>query len=107
MTEQMIPEKQLIPLGQSIVEQVVASEQLVTASFHVGTQTKVLTMLGVSVDCVKDGIRLGSRDEDSDWSEVRDGTVGGAGTNGRINLVASSFPKSPPRAINSPFDVTL
>ena len=72
-----------------------------------GGNKGVLTMLGVGGDCVEDELRLGDRDEDGDWSGVRDGTVGGAGTNGRINLVASSFPKSPPRAINSPFDVTL
>ena len=51
-------------------------------------------------------LMLGDRDEDGVW--LIDGTAEGAGRrNGRGNLVASLKSKSPPSAINAPYDVTL
>ena len=54
-----------------------------------------------------DGPMLGDRDEDGVWLILIDGTADGVGKNGRENLVAAFLPKSPPSAINAPFDVTL
>ena len=53
----------------------------------------------------EDRLVLGDRDEDD--VQLIGSTADGVRINGRKNRVASLNPKSPPSAINAPFDVTL